>query len=183
MFIAKKALERGMIDKISTLENLIAEHSRKEGKNLDKEELKAKHPELYRQVQEEARASFNGEEIKKTAAAHQIARIKSVLSVGATVPAYLMACIDDPAKDEKDAAFALWEQQKNQQSQAQAAQQAQEQSDKTAGSDYLQAVAEASNKINLPVNPEPSQKDESKDAIDQIMKIAETSGLRGDEIA
>lgn len=56
MYSARQALEKGMIDKISTLDKLINEHKRSTNQSIDegiymtKEELQAKNAELYTQI-------------------------------------------------------------------------------------------------------------------------------------
>ena len=113
---------------------------------------------------EEGKASVDIEAVRKEAANQQIARIKSILTVGATVPSYLMECINDPEATEKDAAFALWKSQ-------QASKPASPESEQSEASSYLARVAAASSQINVdpPIEEKPKdEKQETQDAIDEI---------------
>lgn len=177
VFIAAKALKRGMIDKISDFETLLSEQNKKNKElKMTKDELKAKHPEIYQQIRDEEKASLNIDEIRKEAASGQIDRIKSVLNVGAIVPDYLMSCIDDPKKDEKDAAFALWNEQKNQAAETKKSQIKKEKETKEAGSDYLKKIAKASQEVQISSESvetdQENEEKERKNIIDDVLKYA-----------
>lgn len=72
MLIGQEALDAGMVDNVSTFEELMArlsgQNSSSYGENpMNKDELKAKHPEVYKAVHKEGVASANTESAEATA--------------------------------------------------------------------------------------------------------------------
>ena len=158
VFVAADALNRGMIDGISTLEELVTTMT------TEKTDQKEEMVNAQKKAFEEGKASVDIEAVRKEASNQQIARIKSILTVGATVPRYLLECIDDPKATEKDAAFALWKSQ-------QTSKPASPESEQSQASSYLAKVAAASSQINVDPPIEEKTKDdnqETQDAIDEI---------------
>ncbi|NRA46608.1 MAG: S49 family peptidase [Oligoflexales bacterium] len=158
VFVAGDALSRGMIDGITTLEGLMDKIT------TEKTDQKEEMVNAQKKAFEEGKASVDIEAVRKEAVNQQIVRIKSILTVGATVPSYLLECIDNPKASEKDAAFALWKSQ-------QASKPPSPESEQSQASSYLARVAAASSQINVdpPIEEKPKdEKQETQDAIDEI---------------
>ena len=163
VFVAADALSRGMIDEITTLEELMGKTTQ-ENDSKNQELLNAQ-----KKAFDEGKASVDLEAVRKEAATEQISRIKSILSIGAAVPSYLLECIDDPKATEKDAAFALWKSQQD-------AKPTPQEDEEIQAQNYLSKIAAASNKISVDpqvVEKPKDKKQETKDAIDDIASYLE----------
>lgn len=90
MFVAKEAMERGMVDRISTLDEVILEqvelhksNSFFEGSSfMNKAEFMAKHPELFKEVSDDAKL-VGMEEGSKIGADAERVRIQSIHAIKA----------------------------------------------------------------------------------------------------